>query len=144
MDHNQAVNRGGASEFFQAWKNKEKKVLLWKQRVKNYTPQLPRSFWENNNPCICIMEHVTHFRTLIVILHMNKGLQAIYCNPKLHIRQQWLFADIILKTRSKFSLCLFSVGRVQVQVVTLCVVHWKHFAHINWPVAQVATKQTLW
>lgn len=25
MDQNQAVNRGGATEFFQAWKNKEKK-----------------------------------------------------------------------------------------------------------------------
>lgn len=30
-----------------------------------------------------IMDYLTHFSLLVVILHMNECLQAIYCNPEI-------------------------------------------------------------
>lgn len=85
MDQNQAVNRGGGSDFFQAWKNKEKKLCCENKGAKNYILDSPEVFGKTITSA-CIMEHVTPFRPLIVVLHMNERLRAIYCISKSHIR----------------------------------------------------------
>lgn len=113
----------------------KKKHCVARTEGQKWHSGFPRRFWENNNLCICIVEHVTHFRPLTVFLHVNERLRAIYCISKSHIRQRWLFADIILKTRSRFLTSPF-FSLISVGGDTRCVVHWKHFAHINWPVAQ--------
>lgn len=86
MDQNQAVNRGGATEFFQAWKNKEKKNSCCENKAPKITLCIPQKVLGEQQP-LC-MYHVTHFRPLVVILHMNERLRAIYCNPKSHIQQR--------------------------------------------------------
>lgn len=138
MDQNQAVNRGGATEFFQAWKNKENNSCCENKGPK-ITLCIPQKFLGEQQTLY--MYHVTHFRPLVAILHMNECLRAIYCNPKSHIQQHWLFADIILKTRSKFLTSPF-FSLTSTGGDTLCVSCAENiFAQVNWSVAQVATQQ---
>lgn len=99
-----------------------------------------------------IMDYLTHFSLLLVILHVNECLHAIYCNPEI------TYSAVLIVCRHQQGPCnkigqrpshistLFQCESHRwlfgVSVQTVCLHRGQLFVRgqVNWPLARGATK----